>query len=276
MPFRSVLLCTLVATAGGKLRGDPAPVASPITRLVASSFPGAFSASANGVLAFRRGGVIAEDRLVWFDRSGKSLGTVGGVADYTNPALSPDGNRLAVGIRDPSTARRDVWILDLARDAASRFTFDPADDFNPSWSPDRMRIAGEDADRSARPRRNDGRVGRDLSLQSVQRRDHRLRLPRRPHRQIPHRARRHDRDVQRVGLGQSRKGHSAEDDSHLLHTAAISAPERSAQPNRGRAQVIVYKGRCVFLRNPGFCLRYCAPYCAVHQFTGQRPKKQRS
>jgi len=136
---------TLMAQAidpdSGNLRGGPTPVASPIEYNPTSIDPGAFSASANGVLVFRRGGAVAEDRLVWFDRPGKSLGTLGGVADYSNPALSPDGNRLAIGIRDPSTAKRDVWILDLVRDTTSRLTFDPADDFNPVWSPDGARVA---------------------------------------------------------------------------------------------------------------------------------------
>jgi len=136
---------TLTAQAidpeSGKLRGGPAPVAGPIEHAGTTVDPGSFSASANGVLVFRRGGAIAEYSLVWFDRSGKNMGTLGGVADYSNPALSPDGNRLAIGIRDPSTAKRDVWILDLARTTTSRFTFDPADDFNPAWSPDGARVA---------------------------------------------------------------------------------------------------------------------------------------
>jgi Tol biopolymer transport system component len=93
------------------------------------------------VLAFRRGAAIAENRLIWFDRSGKSLGTLGGIADYSNPALSPDGNRLAIGIRDAVTGKRDIWILDLQRDTTSRFTSDASDDFNPAWSPDGARIA---------------------------------------------------------------------------------------------------------------------------------------
>ena len=135
---------TLTAQAidpeSGKLRGDPSPVVSPIGTYDFSD-PGAFSASSNGVLTFRRGSVVTEDRLVWFDRSGKRLGTTGGVADYSNPALSPDGKRLAVAIRDPASARRDIWIIDLGRDAASRFTFDPADDYNPVWSPDGGRVA---------------------------------------------------------------------------------------------------------------------------------------
>src|SRR6185295_18258440 len=31
---------------------------------------------------------------------------------------------------------RDIWLYDFARDAASRFTFNPADDADPLWSPD--------------------------------------------------------------------------------------------------------------------------------------------
>ena len=135
---------TLMAQAidpdSGKLRGDPTPAASLVAVVPSVSDP-FFSASGNGVLAFRRGSVVAEDHLEWFDRSGKRLGTAGGVADYTNPVLSSDGERVAVGIRDPATAKRDIWILDRRRDTASRFTFDPADNFNPVWSPDGARVA---------------------------------------------------------------------------------------------------------------------------------------
>lgn len=136
------LMAQPIDPASGQLRGSPAPLVSPISRVDSRDAIGGYSASTNGVLAFRRGAVVTEDRLVRFDRSGNRLGTVGGVADYSNPALSPDGKRIAVGIRDPSTSRRDIWILDLERDAvASRFTFGRADNFNPVWSPDGTRIA---------------------------------------------------------------------------------------------------------------------------------------
>lgn len=61
---------------------------------------------------------------------------MGEVAEYSNPALSPDEKRLAVGRRDPTTNTRDIWIFDLTRGTSSRLTFDSADDLNPSWSPD--------------------------------------------------------------------------------------------------------------------------------------------
>ena len=79
--------------------------------------------------------------MIWFDRSGANLGIAAGPAEYTNPQLSPDGARLAVGIRDPVSKTRDVWIFDLSRGSKSKLTFEPKDDTNPTWSPDGSRIA---------------------------------------------------------------------------------------------------------------------------------------
>jgi Tol biopolymer transport system component len=79
--------------------------------------------------------------LQWVDRSGRKLGVVGEPADYSNPALSPDNKRLAIGIRDPQTKTRDIWIFDLLRGTKQRMTFDPADDLDSIWSPDGTRIA---------------------------------------------------------------------------------------------------------------------------------------
>jgi Tol biopolymer transport system component len=103
--------------------------------------PGHFSASANGVLVYRPGSVVSERQLVWFDRAGKQLGVLGNPAAFTNPALSPDGKHLAIGIQEPSARTRDIWDFDLDRGTSSKLTFDPGDDLNPVWSPDRSRIA---------------------------------------------------------------------------------------------------------------------------------------
>jgi Tol biopolymer transport system component/predicted Ser/Thr protein kinase len=126
-----------------KLQGEPRRVADHIERIeTAGPIPGAiFSASTNGVLAWRRGSSSPETVLQWLDRTGKKLGVVGEAAAYLNPALSPDERRLAVGIRDPKTRTRDIWMIDLLRGTKTRLTFDPADHLDPIWSPDGTRIA---------------------------------------------------------------------------------------------------------------------------------------
>jgi serine/threonine protein kinase len=73
-------------------------------------------------------------QLVLFDRGGRLIGSVGQPADYSNPAFSPDGRRLAVSIRD-ATGKRDIWIFDMDSGLPTRFAGDPADETNPVWSP---------------------------------------------------------------------------------------------------------------------------------------------
>jgi Tol biopolymer transport system component/DNA-binding winged helix-turn-helix (wHTH) protein len=100
----------------------------------------AFSVSGNGMLAYQTRGTAATE-LVWFNRQGKRLGTVGEPSDYSNPALSPDEKKLVVCRIDRQIGTRDLWLFDLARGTSSRFTFDPAEETNPTWSPDGNRIA---------------------------------------------------------------------------------------------------------------------------------------
>ena len=122
------------------LTGETIPFVEqvPANRVTSS---GAFSASANGVVAFRTGASATPTQLTWVDRAGRPLGPIGQPGVYRNPALSPDGSKLAVEMIEPAGLTSDVWLLELARGVASRFTFDPADDIYPVWSPDGTRIA---------------------------------------------------------------------------------------------------------------------------------------
>jgi Tol biopolymer transport system component/predicted Ser/Thr protein kinase len=117
-----------------ELRGEPASVADGV-----GSFPfatyGLFSVSGTGALAYRGGGG-AQPRLTWFDPDGKPAGSVGEQGNYSNPAISPDGTRIAVSQLPAQGGNRDIWILDVAGGRSTRFTFDPASEDNPVWSPD--------------------------------------------------------------------------------------------------------------------------------------------
>jgi eukaryotic-like serine/threonine-protein kinase len=109
--------------------------------LVAGGLGGApFSISRNGSIALRMTQTSGLTQIGIYDRAGRRESTIGEPADYTNPALSPDGKRLAVDIGSPGV-NRDIWIFDLDRGSRTRFTSHPMDDFNPVWSPDGSRIA---------------------------------------------------------------------------------------------------------------------------------------
>lgn len=95
---------------------------------------GLFSASPAGVLVYHAEQGAGISQLTWFNRDGKKLGTVGQREVYENPALSPDGTKLAVGVGQMPKA--DIWVYDLKRDTSSRLTFNAEGNLNPSWSSD--------------------------------------------------------------------------------------------------------------------------------------------
>jgi Tol biopolymer transport system component len=131
---------TLVAQrldlGSGELTGDPLTVADPVVSVLNA---GAFSISGGGLVAYRSGEVGQQRQLVWFDRAGKTLGTLGGPDSngMSAPSLAPDGRRAAV--HRTVQGNRDIWLLDGTR--TSRFTFDPSPDSYAIWSPDGSRIA---------------------------------------------------------------------------------------------------------------------------------------
>jgi eukaryotic-like serine/threonine-protein kinase len=125
-----------------ELVGTPFVVAQRLLISLGGGLPGAaVSASGNGVLAYRTRMETGSTDLVWFDRTGKRLGSVSESAEYSNPALSPDEKKLVVSRVDPQTRTRDLWLFDFSSGASSRFTFDPADETNAVWSQDGKRIA---------------------------------------------------------------------------------------------------------------------------------------
>ncbi|SPE37565.1 Serine/threonine protein kinase [Candidatus Sulfopaludibacter sp. SbA6] len=112
--------------------GEAAVVVDPL-----SNGP-SWSASDNGLLAFRRGRGF-QSQLTWFNRDGKQVGVAGDPVNFgTSPRISPDQKTIAFAHRDePNT---DVWLFDLTRGATTRFTFEPGANSFPLWSPDGSRI----------------------------------------------------------------------------------------------------------------------------------------
>ncbi|HEY0591721.1 MAG TPA: protein kinase [Thermoanaerobaculia bacterium] len=126
--------------------GDPVPIVENVGYNSATGYA-AVSASHTGVLAFRARAGGARNRLAWFDRAGREIGELAEEAFYADPAISPDGKRVAVAMPSLEDANKsDIWIIDVARGTRSRLTFDSGVEGGPLWSPDGSTIvysAGE-------------------------------------------------------------------------------------------------------------------------------------
>ncbi len=122
-----------------ELSGDPVPIAEQVGSTL--GVQGFFSASVNGVLAYV-GGSSGNTQLAWFDRQGKSSGTVGEPANFGPITISPDGKQAAMTRLDSQGGLQgNLWLYDLTGGGApARFTFDSAFDEYPVFSPDGSRI----------------------------------------------------------------------------------------------------------------------------------------
>src|SRR6185503_3596770 len=119
--------------AAEKITGDPKTLVENIAE-VGMNHEFDFSVSETGVLAYQTGDPNSE--LIWFDRSGKKLGTIGEPRNYGMVSLSPDGQSIAASLMDSDGRVADIWLLDLKRDnIATRLTFEPSMEGDPVWSP---------------------------------------------------------------------------------------------------------------------------------------------
>ena len=98
-------------------------------------FAAAFSTSVAGAVAYREGAGQSSRQLVWFDRSGKALGTAGEQGGLlSNPSLSRNGRYVVY--QRTLQGNIDLWVLDLQRNVVNRLTNDPRVESMPVWSPD--------------------------------------------------------------------------------------------------------------------------------------------
>jgi eukaryotic-like serine/threonine-protein kinase len=72
--------------------------------------------------------------LLWVSREGWEIVSGGPFQGLREPAVSPDGRRIAYsGVKDDN---RDIWVLDLERGTRTRLSSDRANEFSPRWSAD--------------------------------------------------------------------------------------------------------------------------------------------
>ena len=134
---QGALVAQKIDVKRGELVGDSMTLA-PSVDYMPGFFEG-YSVSATGLVAYRASG--GRTQLAWFDRTGKSLGDVGGpdAALVNYPELSPDDRTVAVQ-RQRVQSVAEIWLMDIPRSAWARLTFDQANESYPMWSSDGTRV----------------------------------------------------------------------------------------------------------------------------------------
>ncbi|MGH9367650.1 MAG: protein kinase domain-containing protein, partial [Thermoanaerobaculia bacterium] len=135
-----------------EVKGEPTPIAQKLGLYGwAAYWP--FSVSENGVLVAAPA-FLTPSRLLWLDRAGKQVGSVGEPGLISNPRLSPDGRRIAAEVLDAGRDTSEIQVYDAASGAGTKFVFSPAHEAAPTWSPDGTRIVFA-SDRKSKGARSD-------------------------------------------------------------------------------------------------------------------------
>jgi serine/threonine protein kinase len=122
------------------LEGDAQPLAETTGFTNNAGFTNiSCSVSQTGLLVYGREG--GASRLIWLSRDGKESAIAAPPGVYRMPRLSPDGKKLAIARSETQARNLDVWLIDLLHGVPVRFTFDPAPDLFPLWSPNGDQIA---------------------------------------------------------------------------------------------------------------------------------------
>ena len=117
----------------GRVSGESIPVA-PRVDYFASSGYAAFTAADNGTVALQSRSEVS--RLLWYDRSGRSLGGLGASGSYLDVAMSADGKRVFFSRGRPATGAYGIWSVDSDTSAETPASPGPDTEIDPIPLPD--------------------------------------------------------------------------------------------------------------------------------------------
>jgi eukaryotic-like serine/threonine-protein kinase len=133
------LLAQPFNTSSLKLTGKPIPIAQQL-QFGAIRWVSNYAASKDTLFyESEEGGGLWQ--LTWLDLDGKQLGKVGEPREQTGVGISPDGKRAVGVIAEKNGSKTSLWMYDLSRGLANRFTFDEGATDDPAWSHDGKLVA---------------------------------------------------------------------------------------------------------------------------------------
>ncbi len=133
----SVLMGARIDLTGRRLLTEPVRL---VERIAVLSTAAQYDVSNEGTLVYlpSAGGSEGRSALTIRKADGATTKVYDGFRAHSDPRLSPDRTKLALHLFDQDN---DIWILDIARGAMTRMTFDAREDETPAWSPDGQWIA---------------------------------------------------------------------------------------------------------------------------------------
>src|SRR4051812_27594751 len=122
-----------------RLVGDPAAVITQELEQDTGFSRSGYSIAENGAMVYQSRRSYTS-HLIWFDRAGKEMETVGPPAIY-HPTLSPDGTKLALTLDSANDGHMRVHVFDLIRGTLTNISPDSERSEAPVWSPDGNTLA---------------------------------------------------------------------------------------------------------------------------------------
>ncbi len=126
-----VLLAQRFDHVRGSLRGEPFSVAGHVRYFLSTGWGSFAASSSGGALAYQSNENVS--RMVWFDRTGRELGTASQAGNLLSVAIAPDGRRVLFDSARPEIGTYDVWAFDVERGVETRITSDPDTEVFPVW-----------------------------------------------------------------------------------------------------------------------------------------------
>ena len=127
-----VLMGQRVDLEAARPLAEPFPIADRVEYFLTSS-RAMFSASLAGSVAYHSGKNIGQ--LVWADRNGNEIGTIGSPSDYQPYAarLSPDDSALLAARAVAGLGTLDIWRINLGRGNEQQLTSNRGSEISPVW-----------------------------------------------------------------------------------------------------------------------------------------------
>ena len=119
-----------------EVTGPPVPLLEGVAMNTATG-AGQYAIAASSLVYIPGAGSETRRELLWVDRKGVARPVDAEKRPYTDVALSPDGQRIAIAVTGQNS---DIWVYEIARGTLRRLTFSPGLDTTPIWTPDGRRV----------------------------------------------------------------------------------------------------------------------------------------